>query len=415
MNILWITNILFPFPSKYLGVSVPVVGGWMYSSAQSLVKSNSRIKLAVATVYCGDDFIKISDDNIIYYLLPLKKSNIKYNSLLEDLWEKLDNDFKIDIAHLHGTEFAHGLAFINACPKVKTLVSIQGLVSVIEKYYYSDISFLDLLKNITLRDLLRKDTIFQQKHKFYNRGLIEVQIIKRINHIIGRTAWDKAHVYSINPKAHYYFCNETLRSSFYNKVWSYENCEKHTIFISQGAYTIKGVHQVIKALPKVLSHFPDSKVLIAGKNIIDTSNWKKKLKLSGYGSYLKNLIISLGLQNKVIFTGELSEIEMCNYYLNSNVFVCPSSIENSPNSLGEAQLLGIPCVASFVGGVPDFMKKSLEYLYRFEDIDMLASLIISIFEDTPSYDYLRKNRELALSRHDQSNNTNNLIQIYNSL
>jgi len=40
-------------------------------------------------------------------------------------------------------------------------------------------------------------------------------------------------------------------------------------------------------------------------------------------------------------------------YLRSGLYVCCSANENSPNSLGEAMLLGMPCVAANVGGIPD--------------------------------------------------------------
>jgi glycosyltransferase involved in cell wall biosynthesis len=38
--------------------------------------------------------------------------------------------------------------------------------------------------------------------------------------------------------------------------------------------------------------------------------------------------------------------KMITEYRNAHIFICPSSIENSPNSLGEAQLIGVPVIAA---------------------------------------------------------------------
>jgi len=43
----------------------------------------------------------------------------------------------------------------------------------------------------------------------------------------------------------------------------------------------------------------------------------------------------------------------------ANVFVLPSILENSPNSLAEAQILGVPCVTTFAGGTIDYVKDGL--------------------------------------------------------
>ena len=60
--------------------------------------------------------------------------------------------------------------------------------------------------------------------------------------MIGRTDWDEACTKEINPKVQYHFCNESLRDSFYSGSWEYQNCEKHSIFMSQAATPIKGLH-----------------------------------------------------------------------------------------------------------------------------------------------------------------------------
>ena len=65
----------------------------------------------------------------------------------------------------------------------------------------------------------------------------------------------------------------------------------------------------------------------------------------------------------------------------AHVMVLPSSIENSPNSLCEAQLVGIPTVASYVGGVPEMLRDGKDgFLYAFNEPLMLAEYISRIFE-----------------------------------
>ena len=115
------------------------------------------------------------------------------------------------------------------------------------------------------------------------------------------------------------------------------------------------------------------------------------------------------------FTGLLTAEEMVNELLSSNIYVCPSSCENSSNSIAEAQLLGVPCLASNRGGNPDMITDD-KYgeLYEFYDIQGLAEKICDIFESSVSYNnpYVRS---MARSRHDKRVNLETTIAIYKSI
>ena len=169
----------------------------------------------------------------------------------------------------------------------------------------------------------------------------------------------------------YHFNNETLRDEFYEGEWNYSDCEKHSIFCSQGHYPIKGIHLVIEALNRIVKDYPDAHLYIGGKDYLSLPFYKQ----SSYGKYLVSLIKQYGLEKNVSFTGFLNAEQMKNRYLKSNVFVSASSIENSPNSLGEAMLLGVPCISSQVGGVHNMMTHAIEgYTYPADEIYMLAYL-----------------------------------------
>jgi len=414
MRILWITNTIFPAPSRVLGLPVPVTGGWMYSLAEQLA-SNSNIMLAVATVHYGNDFKVLDLDKIRYYLLPCRAS-LGYQKSLESFWQKICLNFSPDVVHIHGTEYSHGLACMRTCDSMNYIVSIQGLVSIIAKYYYAGLTPFDILKNITFRDIVRFNTVFHAKAMFASRGVFEKECIKRTKNVIGRTKWDKSHTMLLNPTVRYFFCNESLREGFYSAVkWDSDTKINHTIFLSQGSYPIKAVHQVLKAVALLKSEFPDTKVRIAGYNITDMSTLINRVRINGYGSYINRLIKQLKLEERVKFIGPLSEKKIIYEYLNAHLFICPSSIENSPNSVGEAQLLGVPTIASFVGGVPDMISHGeTGLLYRFEDVEMLAEHIREIFNDNKLALHLSAHGIVAAEqRHNPISNYNKLIDIYN--
>ena len=108
---------------------------------------------------------------------------------------------------------------------------------------------------------------------------------------------------------------------------------------------------------------------------------------------------------------------MADMYTKSNIFVSPSSIENSPNSLGEAQLIGTPVIASYVGGVPDMAKhEKTALLYRFEEYEMLAHFIVRIFANDSLAKSLSENgRITAEKRHDKKLNTTTMLDIYRDI
>lgn len=177
--------------------------------------------------------------------------------------------------------------------------------------------------------------------------------------------------------------------------------------MSQGYYPIKGLHKAIEALPIVMREFPDVKIRLSGYTPFGTTT----LRRGGYGAYLLKLMKKLGVEDRIEYIGSLDAESMCKEFLKANLFLLPSAIENSPNSLGEARMLEMPFLASYCGGTPDLCSDVPEALYRFEETEMLAAKIIDIFRQGAEF----KPAPAPFHFYDPEKNVRELIETYHKV
>lgn len=365
MKVLWLCNVMLPLIARQLNMEVSNKEGWLSGLADVVLKRRyeNGIELAVAFPAPREMFPEehevcmrtVTTENGKLTCYGFYEDTVHpdlYDEKLEERLQKILNAYQPDIVHCFGTEYPHTLAMCRVFPKKdRLLTGIQGLCAVYANAYFANMPE-QALKTVTFRDRLKKDSLREQQEKFVRRGAMEKEAVSLAGNVTGRTEWDRFYTREWNPDTCYFNMNEILRPEFYGQEWRPENCRKHTIFLSQGDYPIKGLHYMLTALPAIKAKYPDVKVYVAGQDLTKYETLKQKLKLSGYGKYLRRLIKKNGLKNQVIFLGKLNSEQMRDQYLKSHLFVCPSAIENSPNSLGEAMLLGMPCVSADVGGIP---------------------------------------------------------------
>lgn len=419
MKVLWMCNVKTGRITIMQGETSSVnIGGWLEGLSNSLLENNE-----IELVYCYPDYKRKTvetkaQQNFSYYSIPMTKreANIQIDekSRAVQAFNKVLCDERPDIIHFFGTEFLYTNAFIDCAIKLKfqnrIVTSIQGLVSIYALHFEAGLPEW-VFKRKTLSEIKNKTSLSDNRENFYHRGVDEKNALKKSKYIIGRTSWDEACTHLIAPKAKYFFCNETLRAEFYNGTWTYEKCNKYQVFISQASYPIKGLHKVIEAVGYIKNEFPGIKIVVAGNNIYKTDF----IHGNTYGRYLKKLINLYGIENNIKFVGSKNASEMKQLMLESNAFVCPSSIENSPNSLGEAMLLGVPCIASDVGGVQDMMVRDEEgYVYPFDETYKLAYYLKKVFSNPKTAGEMGiRAREHAMQTHNAKVNNNRLLEIYN--
>lgn len=393
-------------------------GGWVENLVNGLSKTKT-IKLFVSFFTSSLKNIKVVEVGGVSYIgLPtddkrLNNCTVLMKRALTDMVEIV----KPDITHIIGTERMYNYELFKLIDKNRVVLSITGLVSFCSQHYLGHIDKRAFFF-LSLGDFLRGGGPIKEQRIFQKFGKVEKKLISEAKYVMGRTSWDYACTKIINPTIQYFYCGEILNPIFFQDQWSLKKCISHSIFVSQGSYPLKGLHRLFEAFPEILRCYPDAYITISGPDLWKATSLVDKIKQTTYAKYLMKLAKRLNIpRDKIIFTGPLSPEEMKEKYLQSNVFVMPSIIENSPNSLGEAMALGMPCVASYVGGIPDMISHGeFGFLYAVDEPYMLAHYIKKIFEDKElTINIGNAARVSALKRFNKENVVDRTLYIYKNI
>lgn len=412
MKILWIVNIIPCDYANALGKARTMGGGWIDSMIGQM-KLHNDIQL---TVVCKNDNVDSSSpatvDGVSYVSILYKRS-------LEEQCLAILKEIQPDLVQIDGTEFPHATAMFHAAKKcgIKTLISLQGVLNGLYPYECGELPIDEMMLSCSLTNIFAAWMLFLRKVKWFKpRMKAEKAILSQAEYVTGRTEWDRAHLHALNPKAKYFACNRILREPFYTACWDISKIERHSIYVGNGYSALKGLHFMLQALPILIREYPDVKLYVSGNKPFE-ENDKRPLTKQGYARYIKKMVKQLDLENHVIFTGPLQAEDMADRFCKTHVYVLCSTIENSPNTLGEAMLVGTPCVSSYAGGAPEMAVDGKEALfYRSNDPALLAWAVKRIFDDENLALSLSQNaQKRARITHDPQRNAEALLSAYKAI
>ena len=238
--------------------------------------------------------------------------------------------------------------------------------------------------------------------KYRNSAKREREIISGNRFFMGRTEWDQAYVRACNPSAYYFHGGELLRATFWKKRWDIERVKRFRVIFTNAGHPRKGTEVLLDAIKILKSIYPDIHVCIAGAIS----------RRSGYGKYLRGRIAELA--GAAVELGPLNAEEMVKEMLLSHVFISPSFIDNSPNAVCEAQLLGMPVISTYTGGVPSLIEdRRTGLFFPTGDAPLLASKLRDIFEDDELAVKLGSQaHSVARRRHDPDVIVREIVSVY---
>lgn len=389
-------------------------GGWVDAIIKEL-HTRGDIELGVALKADGEPF-RVEKDGISFYPMP-KYQRPPLHKLLnrfglccygversswqpvKDMWGRVIADFKPDVIEIFGSEERDGL--LAETTDIPVALHVQGILNPSLNSYFPP--------GISPHGYYWED---RNPWHAFNRMLSlrwfavscmrEREIASHIHYYIGRTAWDRAVMNVLNPQAEYFYGGEILREPFYQKHERIFPAKPVFIStISQPMY--KGYDLILKTAGMLKHQYQmDFEWRVYGN--IDPRVAEKRIKIR-HGDV------------NVRLAGIATAEQLANELSNCTAYMHPSYIDNSPNSLCEAQILGCACVATNVGGVSSLVKDGetgflipandpYQAAYRLRQLSLNHELNRKLGEQA---------QKVATRRHDRKEIVEGLVRIFREI
>lgn len=410
MRVLWFTNT----PSCYHTGTNPYNGGGWISSAEKAIRERDDIELAVSFQMRGEPW-RVERDGVTYYPLrgfraPIVQKVVTRLVLSENLMRKewkicmdemlrVVEDFCPDIIHVFGTEDYFGL--IASVTDVPVVLHIQGIITP----YKNAILPPGVSRGMFVWQTVNPMRVLRRWIDFRiwrMKAIREQEIFRRVNHFIGRTVWDKRCMEVMHPGANYYYGGEILRDIFYIRV-ERKFPERLVIVSTISSPMYKGFDLALKT------------AWILKENLHLDFEWRM---FGNINPLIGERLTGLHHQNVGIrLCGVATAEQLRDEIIQSTAYVHTSYIDNSPNSVCEAQILGVLVIVTHVGGTPSLIREGVTgFSVPANDPWQMAAVIAQIFHDRELNIKIGETaREVALKRHDHEMIIANLIDIYSKV
>jgi len=289
----------------------------------------------------GEFTEEITNLGIKVLLLPQKKNGVDYLAFLKVA--KILREEKIDVIHTHNTQ-----PFIDGV--------LGGLLAGVKRMVHTDHA--------------RK---FPDKFRYMAAEWVLSYFVYKVVAVSEDTAFNLWKYEKISFKKIMVIVNGIYGKSFSISVDA--QVKRKELGIDKDALILgvcarlceqKGITYLLKAMPRIISSFPNCILVIAG-----TGPMEKPLKTEA---------TALGLNGHIKFIGlRLDVPELLKIF---NVYLLPSISEGLPMGLLEAMAAGCPIIATNVGGVETVIAdRKTGLLIPPQDPDKIYSAVKDLFEN----------------------------------
>jgi len=232
--------------------------------------------------------------------------------------------------------------------------------------------------------------------------------MKHCSYFIGRTDWDRRISGVLSPGRIYFHCDELIRTEFYkSEHWEKPKNPRIRLLSTLSAMSYKGLETVLETAESLKK----SELLDIEWRIVGIKGSEEIVQ-----------IIEKAYQRKFVdynvkFIGNQGPDALISELLCANCYIHPSHIENSPNSVCEAMLLGMPVIATYAGGTSSLITNDVDgLLVQDGDPYSMAGAIYELCRNEKLISKISENARLrALVRHNPETIISDLASAYNKV
>ncbi len=153
--------------------------------------------------------------------------------------------------------------------------------------------------------------------------------------------------------------------------------ERIILYVGRLVYE-KGIQYLVGAMPKIIEHYNDVKLVVAGRG--------------GMLDELQQETRNLGIENKVYFAGYCDSKKVQKLYKCADIAVFPSTYEPFGIVALEAMLSGTPTVVSDIGGLNDIIEHGVDGMKSYAgNSNSIADSVLALLFDQKLCDNVSKN------------------------
>ncbi len=296
-----------------------------------------------------------------------------------------------DIVHVHGTGEISAIVYRALKDYgIKVLLTIHGLLHVEKK------------------NQLRKKLSLKHLYQYYHQSRIEFEAIANAVTAIVDTEYvaiqlrDLFKQKKITKLPQMHIIPQGINAEYLTLD---NQCSAQTI-LSVGAISERKGHlYLIKAFEIICAKHPQAKLCIAGT-----------LADNRYYQLLQDYISKSPYEKQIELKVNLPQEEIFKLYQQSTLFALHSQEESQGIVFAEAMAVGLPVVATKVGGVPYVVKNNTTgLLSEYGDVTSFANNIITLLDDRDVYDAFESAAKKEALNYTWQNIAKQVVQLYKEI